>query len=565
MNISTLVALLLMSFPLPDLCAQDSPYDPAFAREASRITEQVVIFTDRSLYITGEEILFAGRICQSGLSGDRPWSSVLYVELVTVAGRQLGRAKYPVNQGKFSGAMNVPEGLLTGGYYLRSYTRWMRNRGPATYSYVPVRIVNPVNEHLELEPEREGPVSVFSEPVVREGPVAFRPHPGRYGRGDSVSVTLYLHQGIQKEQEGCLVVVPRVAVPAPLRRVKETEPDAPFRVSYLPDLDGITLSGSVVLADEQQQFVPGHRIHLTLFGNQPDYLVSQSDGLGRFIVALPDRVGTLELFIQPEDSEGVRTEVRIEQDFDPRQLQLPVNAFQIADSQLPEVTSMARKTQLSRIFGNPGPEATKPEPVRSPFYGTPSFRLNLDDFVLLPTMEETFINLVPVVTPVHHRRSVSFVIHGQNPALRLYPPLIMIDEVPVFDAARILSVAPADVAMIDVVNDVYLKGGTRFGGIINLRTREGDMTGLDIAENSFFFDYVAFRRPSPPEQGRPSSRRNPDTRNTVLWIPELDVGKGPPVEITFPAPDYPGTYAVVYRGVNEEGEVMEAETSFLVE
>ena len=104
MNISTLIALLLIAVPLPDLCAQDSPYDPLLAREASRITEQVVIFTDRSLYFTGEEIRFTRRACLTGLSGDRSWSSVLYVELVSSTGRQLGSAKYPVNQGKFSGA-----------------------------------------------------------------------------------------------------------------------------------------------------------------------------------------------------------------------------------------------------------------------------------------------------------------------------------------------------------------------------------------------------------------------------------------------------------------------------
>jgi hypothetical protein len=141
----------------------------------------------------------------------------------------------------------------------------------------------------------------------------------------------------------------------------------------------------------------------------------------------------------------------------------------------------------------------------------------------------------------------------------------MVDEVPVLDMEQFLSVSPAKIRQVDVIEDVYVKGDARFGGIINLRSRERDMAGMDLPDHSFFFDYQALHpvQTVHPDPGSPGDRR-PDTRNTLLWIPDLRVTKGTRQPIEVRAPDYPGTYVVLFRGRDSEGTPFTAETTFHV-
>ena len=147
----------------------------------------------------------------------------------------------------------------------------------------------------------------------------------------------------------------------------------------------------------------------------------------------------------------------------------------------------------------------------------------------------------------------------------MFDPLIMIDQVPFFNMDQFFSVPTDRISIIDVVNDIYLKGDLRFGGIVNVRTREKDMAGIDLPDNAFFFDYTALY-PDPGERREVVSENDqmPDTRNTLLWIPELKVERGNPSPISFVAPDYPGEYVVLFRGQDEYGEPVSAETTILV-
>src|SRR5210317_774880 len=120
-----LVILVLLS--AKQLNAQ-TPYDPEFSDEASRIREQLQVFTDRSIYAVDETIFFVAEHRLSGKIGEHPWSSVLYVELIASNGEALVQAKFRLSGGRTEGSMHIPAEAMTGNYYLKCYTRWMRNR-----------------------------------------------------------------------------------------------------------------------------------------------------------------------------------------------------------------------------------------------------------------------------------------------------------------------------------------------------------------------------------------------------------------------------------------------------
>ena len=66
------------------------------------------------------------------------------------------------------------------------------------------------------------------------------------------------------------------------------------------------------------------------------------------------------------------------------------------------------------------------------------------------------------------------------------------------------------------------------------------------------------------EQEPAPGDRVPDTRNTLLWIADLELERGIPREITFKAPSSPGDYLVFIRGMAGPGEVLSAAAPFRV-
>lgn len=579
---AVILALLILTVAFTgggNLHAQHSPFDPEYAAEAAGIHEQVDCFTDRSLYICGELIRFRANLFGSGLTDPGAWSTVLYVELLGADGELLAQGKFPLYEQFASGEIRIPDQLLSGTYYLRSYTRWMRNRGPENFCHVPLRIINPMRPELVSETSQED--AGTSLPIRRNKAalIDFNLHPDFYDRGDPVRMDLVLSGPDYPDQvRGCLTVVHRSARPADLfGKEPDGERDTPddFQLSFLPDKFGPSLSGSVSYPESEEEELKAARVHFTLMGNQSAYFVCRSDETGRFILGLPARTGKLELFVLPESPDDREVEVRIDQDFDPRTVPLPVPRFTLNNEEKQAATIMARNLQLWQIYSADRILERREEDRGDgheiiPFYGTPTRSVNLDDYVLLPTLKEVFLNLVPGVTPVTRRNKTTLQIYSENPSLSLYDPLVMIDQVPVPDMEKFLSVSPSKISRVDVIEDVYVKGDLRFGGIINLWSMEQDMAGIDLPDNSFFIDYLALH-PTASEaqefiyldQISPDDRV-PDTRNTFLWVADLKLVKGSSTKISFVAPDYPGDYLVLFRGQDARGELIIAETNFKV-
>ncbi len=89
--------------------------------------ERIRLFTDRNLYCVNERIFFtAGYTCLNEADSIL-WSKVLYVELINWNGVKLGNLKLKLDKSGSSASLRIPGDLLSGNYYLRAYTKWMRN------------------------------------------------------------------------------------------------------------------------------------------------------------------------------------------------------------------------------------------------------------------------------------------------------------------------------------------------------------------------------------------------------------------------------------------------------
>jgi hypothetical protein len=555
------------------LILAQTPYDSAYEDVAAQIREQVHVFTDRSIYAVDETIHFVAAYRVSGPVEENGWSSVLYVELITSRGQPVVQAKFPLAAGRAEGTLAIPEEALTGDYYLKSYTRWMRNRGPGSFHYTALKIINPYRSEIVMNPKAEGPESPVQPADIRKDLVACSVVSGRVHGGEEVRLLLDQTSALSGSTlRGCVTVIPEGAVDPAAGSIilPVTERDT-FRVRFLPDLgSGVSISGTVVGPDQKP--VPYTTLHISVLGEKPDYFATISDEQGRFILSFPENIGEKrEFFVAPERDDLGGLVVRIDEEFDSRSLQFPGHAFSLGEDEAEIARKIAMNMQLSRVFrhtGNlsvkPGPDSVRGRPV--PFYGTRVNRLLIDDYVMLPNLKEIFINLVPEIQFYKKRGETRIRFLSSNNSIDVFSPLIMMDHVSVFDHQALLDLSPEKIERIDLINEIYLKGSVSFGGVLAIYSRKGDMAGIDLPNGSYFFDYQSFhpddpvRVPATDQEGR-----IPDTRNTIFWQENLTLEPGIRKEITFPAPSRPGRYVVQVRGMLPGGELYSASSFFEVE
>jgi hypothetical protein len=202
----------------------------------------------------------------------------------------------------------------------------------------------------------------------------------------------------------------------------------------------------------------------------------------------------------------------------------------------------------------------------TPFYRKPEISVEIDEFINLPNMEEVFANLVPRAFVRKRGGREYFLITSEDPMISMFPPLIMIDHIPVFDIESILAIPPARIYRIEVVPEVFIKGEAKYGGIISFISRQKNLAGITLPEGSYFFDYNAIQPPTKTVHTEFSGPgRIPDTRNTLFWLDHLELHRDSSSKISFQAASIPGTYVILFRGVSSDGNIVYGLNSFNVE
>ncbi len=566
-----ILLLVLLVSSLITLGHAQSPYDSAYAVLAKKRPEKLLVFTDRSLYAVNESIQFSATLQSGSESLPGPGSDVIYVELVDATGEAVVKGKYPVSENRSAGHISIPSSIASGNYYLRSYTRWMRNFGARDFNYVPIRVVNPFSKEVAEDIPGTGkpglaPIQIGSPEVL-----VLTSSPS-YGVDALVDVELALREGsFSQIKNACLAVVPAGSIDTSvfLHRVK-SKPDIPgaFQFNFLPDRNGTAISGTVV-ANNSGEPAADTRIHFSILGEDPAYLVTISDQEGRFLIKVPERKGNQEMFVVTEQSPDQSLEVRIDNDFTTDALPFSPGSYALREDEKFLASRLSLQMQLQLAFlAESGPDTStitnRIDPL--PFYGKPEISIKLDEFINLPNMEEVIENLIPRTYVIRREGSADFLIKSDNPMISMYRPLILIDHIPVLDREVVLAIPPSKIDRVEVIREVYVLGEVKFGGIICFTSRRGDLAGMKLQEGSYFFDYTTLHPPMVPQGPRyKGGSKIPDTRNTLLWMDHLELHKNTPCKISFQAASIPGNYLILFRGVSSEGEIVHGMNSFRVE
>ncbi len=489
--------------------------------------ENAHVLTGRTVYISGESVLYTGFI-EGGLSESR----VVYTELITPMGDKINQGKQEINNTYFSGEITIPENTLSGYYYLRSYTKWMRNGTPDNYAYVLLKIINPQNKNLLAVPDSLIDKSIRAFHIVD----AFQ-ETANYIVDETISFKQYFNDG----KLSCLSIIPNL--PITKKTQNKIKIDDYSQLVFYPETRGLSLSGKLIQKSSKKPLA-FHLINLHILGDM-DFISVFSDAQGCFHFALPQRYGPQELFIIAASTGQDEIQIQIDQDFCNQAIAIPVPEFIIQEKEKGILLQMAQKQQLDQMFYQ---EDTLVELFQepSPFYGVAFKTLSLDYYVPFDSLQQYFTDIPSWVSLKIRKGKRYFQLIGQQSELKVYDPLVLVDWIPVDDINRVLAIHPNNVKQIEVVNEVYVHGEIIYGGIINILTKNTDFGGLKFPESGMYLGFAFYDNPH-------LQITESVFKNTEFWMPNVSMDTTlSNFEIRLPQID--SEYIIRYQRIDNDGK-----------
>jgi len=557
----TIFALLIFAWPSFARCYTTMPVDKH---------EKVVLITDRSIYITGEQVQFFATV-SNGKDVSKPiLSQILYCELISPDGNKIASRKFLINNSTAAGCVDLPDNMLTGTYYLRAYTKLMRNYGPEFYGYNQIRIVNPGREEiLAIENNKNSSLQVIPEPAGDfKDMLSVSADKTFYAPRDVISISLASslppeNDEVTMVKNICLSVIPENTGSrlVNLQSLKKPEND---KTDYVPETRGLSVSGKLTVASSEIP-IADKKVNLSIIGEGRDFMAARTDSLGRFFFAMPDYSGSRDLFLCAEKIDSLKVKIWVDNDFCSLPIHLPSPAFKLSETERKSVVNMALNEQINSNFYNDSlqQEAKSIKNAQNPFYGKPTAIIYIDKYIQLPTLEEYFNELPSEVRVRKHKGEPRFAVLGSR-GVSFNDPLVMVDWVAVDEPTKLLAISPQNISRIEVVKDEYVKGGQTYGGIISILSKKGDFAGVDLPSAGIFINYQFLGENDCKSTIYDNVLSHPDSRNTILWKPGITIKPGNTQKYSFTAPDTPGKYNIVLEGMTSKGTLINVTSTFEV-
>lgn len=568
-NIYLLVVFCLLLCSETQLWSQENTSVATDCVKAS-VQEKIEWHSDRNLYLTNETVYFKAH-CFTNNVLSSPLSTVLYVELYNAQNQVFVQKKYALKEGVATGSFEVPTEIPTDYYYLRAYTRYLRNFSPEQYAHQVLRIINPKVEgavvlvdtssaNMRTKPQQM-PQKTISELKLSLNKSMYQPReqvmlnydiPEEFVEA-SVSVHPVLAEGKSESQPFVQAATPSTTLP---------------NLDFLPEINGLGITG--VLRDAETQ-VPYRNVRclISVVGKETQLQAAETDAEGRFTFHLQNLSDDQTVFIGTEQ-EKENTELLVFNDFssDFAKTTFKPLAFDSLQHQL--IEDMYLNQQLEKNFLPKAQEAVYNSSVAYPplhNIGIPDLVIETDLFIDLPKMEDIFREIVSLVSMKGKVGSRILTVRNTLQNRDYDDPLILLDNVPVSDIEALLKLNPKKIERIEVIEPNYILGDYLFGGLIMIKTNTDNFAGYSWANKSAFIEYKTltkgdvFKTINHHDTNK-QNQRHPDFRTTLYWNPQPDLELG---KVDFFTSDYCTEYEVVLRGFTKDGQYGEGRAVFSVE
>ncbi|WP_439182152.1 hypothetical protein [Carboxylicivirga taeanensis] len=534
--------------------------------------EQIVMTTDRTIYIGGEDIWLTISNFNTESSMPSNLSRVAYVELLNQANVPILQEKLYLSDGMATAKLTVPDTVSTGNYLLRAYSKWMRNFSPNCFESTVVSIVNPFASN-SLPEKMDSPIN---QRVMDE---ATRPSASLTNLQKVYSTRQSVHLTIDVEEQdwqwlgvsivkSCLYQPNKSAVSA-----NSMEGELNKDPLLLPEHNGEIIEGTITDLENGHPVV-GEKMMLSFVGQQPVLKFSTTDSTGAFIFEV-NSFGEQELVIQPysPDTAKLNYKVTLKDAYSGQYADLNVPDLIMDSITIKEINRAIVNMQINTIYSSFLPDVAMADSIQraEAFYGQPEKTILIDKYIELPNMEEVIREIVPFV---YLRKADGEYYVKVYEDQSLYPSegktMTFVDGVPVSDFSRILEMAPSYIDRIEVLNLNYYYQDENLGRLLMFFTREGDMGNMEFDNRLFrqvhngYLNSYRYASPDYTDVSRRNSRLA-DYRNTLYFASYKGLKDKKQINFEFSTGDDVSEYTLILTGINKNGTKETILESFKVE
>lgn len=550
LNAFGLVIAMSMSLYAQDLSNDDSN---------TLVNEKLYMCLDRNVYCVGEEVHFRVYNTSAESIKQLGWSEVVEVEIVTSEGRSVVGGKFPFSADGASGNLKLNKNILSGNYYIRAYTKWMRNKSAKDFFYEGITILNPFNtDQLVSAIPSGGHNAVKFDTLKSNLDNRFSINQNEFGMNSYETISIHSALPDSLLHSCCVSVVKKGSVKENVLKF-DSEKSASKEITFVPELRGVTISGKVINKADSLP-IPFAKVWVTLQAEETVIRDVMCSDKGEFVIDLGKDYGNRNLFINATSTkEGVIPIVRIDNDYAFSLLDLPFVPFKIDDADRDWYYDLSVRSQLKQFYQVQDSMPVRQEAPRDTvesFYGTPNFSLRLKDFISMPTLEDYFRELIPMVSIRKENGKRYFHIAGIYPELQIYDPLVMVDRIKIDNADEILSISPADLERIEVVVHPFLRGDITYGGIIHFITKNNDYGKIELPEGSNIVSYSLLDTVKSVDFQQAVLMPVPFVGNCLFWNSSMDFNKGN-LTINFNTGTEPGEYTLKLEGIDANNKPYE--------
>ncbi len=577
---------ILLLFAFVQMNAQDLPQN--FNPEVFK--EKIAVHTDRQVYCVNEILHFKAYNLSSKRLRELEWSKVLYIELISYYGKPVFQAKYPFDKFGSTGSVKIPSDILTGSYYLKAYTKWMRNYSPEIYHFQLLTIINPYSDKLLQEPEFYIPgyvsdtfqiitynllkIGMDTNAYFRNENIEFTVSKAKISNDKRYTVTINGQDVMLTYDE--LTKIKNLSLKLDFKdksdindfsisvfdknlfnknivRVMPVENSDKFKFEYLPETRGVTLSGSLIDPKTNYPLV-FKRINLTILDGNTVCLSVLTDSLGRFYFTLPEIYDSKELFISAEIDHDIKSKILVDNDFCSKLVDLPFVPFEMDHKKWEALNKLSINFIIQHDYSIINTQIDQLDTlINISYYDKPDQVIFFNDYIELPTIEDYFYELVTFAGfRVKDGESYLQVI-GPYADLKFYKPLVLFDQIAITDLDKLKRVSPKKINRVEVLNHPYIKGDLTYGGIVNIFSHKGDLAGIDYPSSGLFFNYKMLYSSDYFEPlSKNENPENPKISNTLFWyngsFNDLTSQK-----FEFPGGNNTGEYILLIKGIDSSG------------
>lgn len=529
---------------------------PVFGNSDSRIfQESLNLHIDRQLYISGETLWFSLRLI-SAEKLPKEKSKIAYIELMSPSGWAIQRVKVELTDGLGSGAIDIPKGIISGKYKLRSYTQTMRNYGLASFAEKHLIVLN---KDQDLVTDENSTDQVSKQEQVRSdlGQIKIVTDRLTYGQRQKVEVEIIVSDSDGKPLASDFSVA--VAIPTSDMSLEETATDNPIEhhegSQYTMENIGLNVKGRIS-SRSTSEAIEGVKVFLSFPGEKALVYSVLTDRAGDFLFTLPKVYGPKEIILQVEPNYEEIAIIELESEFheglsqDSILFVLPVEMLDLANRSL----ANASVNNAYEAFEDPITYVADSTFLGIPFYGAYDRRYNLDDYTRFP-LPEFYFEVVPEVrVQGKYGEEKLSIINDWSLPDRETPALLLVDGVPVFDQDKFIKINNRLISSTQIVLDPFWLNTDYYDGIIEVTSFDKDARCIELPSSSIRTNFLGLLPKRSFKSGlnqNTATASIPKFKNTLFWDPALSTDEDGRATFSFYTSDAIGVYSMTVRALDQ--------------